>query len=236
MLTDTFIKMQIDELLVEGMKSGSNIKLIGPPMTGKEVILKHMMYHWAVKNDYAVITVNTHEPGTRILEWFRENRLTIPQSRIGIVDCISNITGVETEGYENIKTVENPVDLAGIGVRIIQFYEKFFNIENIQKIQLSINSVSTLLMYSDVKTVFRFLHVFTERIKKAGGLGIYVMESGIHDMRDISTLNQLFDGVIEIKTENDTNFIRTTGILTEPTPWFEYEIDGADVRILKEVS
>jgi hypothetical protein len=86
-------------------------------------------------------------------------------------------------------------------------------------------------MYSNIQTVFRFLHVFTGRIKSTGALGIYVIESGMHDEQAIATLKQLFDGMIEIKSENDKNFIRVVGLSPKPTPWFEYEIEGANVKI-----
>ncbi|TRZ92583.1 MAG: recombinase RecA, partial [Methanosarcinales archaeon] len=32
--------------------------------------------------------------------------------------------------------------------------------------------------------------------------------------------------------ENDKNFIRAVGLSPKPTPWFEYEIEGADVKIV----
>jgi KaiC/GvpD/RAD55 family RecA-like ATPase len=223
---------KLDELLGGGIKKGSNIILIGPPMSGKEVILNNIMYHGAAKNDNAVIAVNTYEPATRILEWFKENKLNMPQSKIGIVDCVTKITGGMAGENENVKIACSPVDLTGIGVKISQFYEKFFIKKDIPKIQLFVNSLSTLLIYSNIKMVFRFLYVFTGRIKAARGLGIYVLESGIHDMQAIATLNQLFDGIIEIKSENDKNFIRVSGILPKPTYWLEYEIDGGNVKIL----
>jgi hypothetical protein len=124
------------------------------------------------------------------------------------------------------------VDLTGIGVKISQFFEEFFMKKNVRKIQLHINSLSTILMYSNIQTVFRFLHVFTGRIKAAGAIGIYVIESGMHDEQSIATLKQLFDGMIEIKSENDKNLIRVIGLSSKPSPWFEYEIDGVNVKIV----
>ena len=218
---------------IGGIKKGPNIMLIGPPMSGKEVILYNILYHGAAKDDNAVITVTTRETATRILDWFKENELTLPLSRVGIVDCVSkSLNGTAVE-KENIKIASSPVDLTGIGVKISQFFEEFFMKKNIQKIQLHINSLSTILMYSNIQTVFRFLHVFTGRIKAAGALGIYVIESGMHDEKSITTLKQLFDGMIEIKSENDLNFIRAVGLSPKPTPWFEYEIDDNKVRIME---
>jgi len=218
---------------IGGIKKGSNIMLIGPPMSGKEAILNHIVYHGAAKNENAVITVTTRESAAHILDWFKDNKLTLPMSRIGIVDCVTKTLGGAAVESENIKIASSPVDLTGIGVKISQFFEEFYMKKNTRKIQLHINSLSTILMYSNIQTVFRFLHVFTGRIKAAGALGIYVIESGMHDEQAIATLKQLFDSMIEIKSENDKNLIRVIGISPKPTPWFEYEIEGANVKILR---
>ncbi|MCE8423013.1 MAG: recombinase RecA [Candidatus Methanoperedens sp.] len=217
---------------IGGIKKGSNIMLIGPPMSGKEVILYNIMYHGAVRNENAVISVTTRESANNIIEWFKENNLILPMSRIGIVDCVIKTLGGAVNENESIKIASSPVDLTGIGVKISQFFEEFFMKKNIKKNQLHINSLSTILMYSNIQTVFRFLHVFTGRIKAAGAIGIYVIESGMHDDQSIATLKQLFDGMIEVKIENDRNFLRMVGLSPKPTRWLEYEIEGANVKIL----
>ncbi len=222
---------ELDEY-VGGIKKGSNIMFIGPPMSGKKTILNHIMYYGAAKNENAIITVTTRESATRILEWFKENQLALPMTRIGIVDCITKTLGGDAVDSENIKIASSPIDLTGIGIKISQFFEKFFMRKN-TRIQLHINSLSTILMYSNIQTVFRFLHIFTGRIKAAGALGIYVIESGMHDAQAVTALMQLFDGMIEIKSENDRNFIRIAGFNSKPTPWFEYEIEGATIRIIR---
>jgi KaiC/GvpD/RAD55 family RecA-like ATPase len=217
---------------IEGIKKGSNIMLIGPPMSKKEFILYYIMYHGATKNNDAIITVATNESATHILDWFKENKLVLPQSRVGIVDCVTKIYGGSEVENECIKMASSPVDLTGIGVKIGQFFNDFFMKKNIQKTQLHINSLSTILIYSNIQTVFRFMHVFTGRIKASGALGIYVIESSMHNEQTIATLKQLFDGMIEIKSENDKNFIRAVGLSSKPTPWLEYEIEGANLRIM----
>ncbi|MCX9080645.1 MAG: recombinase RecA [Candidatus Methanoperedens sp.] len=218
---------------IGGIRKGSNIMLIGPPMSGKEAILNYIMYHGAVENENAVITVTTRESAAHILDWFKENMLNLPMERIGIIDCVTKTLGGAAIENENIKIASSPVDLTGIGVKISQFFEEFFMKKNTQKIQLHINSLSTILMYSNIQTVFRFLHVFTGRIKAASALGIYVIESGMHDEQAVATLKQLFDGMIEIKSEEDKNFIRVVGISQKPTPWFEYEIQGYNIKIIR---
>jgi hypothetical protein len=45
-------------------------------------------------------------------------------------------------------------------------------------------------------------------------------------------LKQLCDGLIEVKFENDKSFIRVNGFSSKPTAWFEYEINGAEIKIV----
>ena len=216
---------------IGGIRNGLNIMLVGPPMSQKEIILYNIMFHGVVINENAVIMVTTHEPATQILEWFSENKIVLPLSRIGIIDCITKSVEVATFETENIKFSSSPVDLTGIGIRISQFFEDFLLKKKIPKIQLHINSLSTILMYSNIQTVFRFMHVFTGRIKASGALGIFVMDSCMHDDHTIATLKQLFDGIIEIKEENDKNYIRTVGLSSKSTSWLEYEIERGKLRI-----
>jgi len=206
---------------IEGIKKGSNIMLISPPMCGKEAILDNIINHMATKNEKALIIVTTNEPPINILERLKKKKLDLLLSRIGIVDSISN--NFVTSDFENvtIKTVSSPADLTSIGVRIGEFIDDFS--EKDMKIQIHINSLSTILMYSNIQTIFRFLHYLTGRIKAAEALGIFAIDSGMHDQQTIATLKQLCDCMVEIKSENDTNFIRIIGQFAKSTPWIEYE-------------
>jgi hypothetical protein len=70
-----------------------------------------------------------------------------------------------------------------------------------------VHSLSTLLMYSNLQTVFRFLHVFTGRIQSVGALGLFAIDSTAHDEQTMNTLKQLFDGVITT-SEDDPPALR----------------------------
>lgn len=216
---------------IKGIRAGSNIMLLGPPMSGKETIINKIVFN-GLKDGEAAVIVTTREPGESVLQWFEYNNLEIPSEHIGIVDCVTKTLGVPTADTFNIKRASSPVDLTGIGVKISQFLEEFWMKKNIRKTRLCINSLSTMLMYSNIQTVFRFLHVFTGRVKAAGAIGIYLVEDGMHDDQAIATLKQLFDGVIEVKQENDDHFIRVVGMGKKPSPWYKYSIDGADLVLI----
>lgn len=224
---------EIDDV-IGGLKAGSNILLIGPSMSGKESISNHIIHDNTVKNDNAVMVVTANEPGFSILERFKRLEPKLLLSRVGLVDCISTRYGGEyAVENDNIKFVNSPEDLTAIGIKISQFFEEFFIMKKIPKIQLHIVSLSTFLMYSNIQTVFRFLHVLTGRIKMADAIGIYVIDSEMHDPHILTAIKLLCDCMIEVKSENDKNFIRTVGVLSEPTEWLEYQIQGDKLKIIK---
>ncbi|MDY6964923.1 MAG: ATPase domain-containing protein [Halobacteriota archaeon] len=212
------------------VKGGSNIMLIGPPMSRKEVIINNIL-HYGLSIGECAIFISTGESGEDALRWYEENGNDYQSfmNRFGVIDCVSKTLGLNVEDTENIKRISSPVNLTGISVSITNYFEDFWMKKGIQKARLAIDSLSTILMYSNLQTVFRFLHVHTRRIKSAGAIGIYIIESGMHDDQTIATLKQLFDGIIEIEEENESYFMRGVGLTPKPTKWFEYETDGIKI-------
>jgi len=61
--------------------------------------------------------------------------------------------------------------MTGIGIKLSEYLQEFYETRGVTQNRVLLHSVSTLLMYSDLQTVFRFLHVFTGRIQSADALG-----------------------------------------------------------------
>lgn len=232
-MTDNSIDIKVFDDAIEAIKNSSNIMLIGPHMSEKGTIINNIVYQGLKAGGSAVI-VNTREAGENVIDWFNYNHPDITLENLGIVDCVTKTMGLPTIDTDNIKRASSPADLTDIGVKISQFFEYFRIKKNMQKTTLCINSLSTILMYSNIRNVFRFLYVLTGRIKAAGDIGIYVVEERMHDEQSLTTLKQLCVGMIEVKSENNANLMRIVGIFPKPTPWFEYEIDKAKVIIGKK--
>jgi KaiC/GvpD/RAD55 family RecA-like ATPase len=211
---------------IGGIGGGTNIMLIGPAMSGKTAVLNSIMSDGLHKGD-AVILVETRVPGADALA-----RLKPPErSFIGVVDCVARTLGVNAKDTPLIRHVSSPVDLTGVGVRVGQLMDDSGQTGNCGAI-LCIDSVSTMLMYSNLQSVFRFLHVMAGRVSMRKQLGVYVMDEGMHDGPTIATLKQLFNAVLQVKVEDDRTYIRAIGLTPRPTKWLEYEVadDAARVR------
>ena len=224
------------DILTGDIPVAINILVIGPPLTGKAFLARAIMYN-GLKDKEAGIYISTKDSGSKIKDKYAKCGLPLDQyeDAYGIVDCISRSLGTgKTETAKNVVLVGSAVDMTGISIAVGQFLEEFWRKKQMKKIRLVIESLSNLLMYSNIQTVYRFLHVFTGKVRAVDGLGIYTIEEGMHDSMVVTTLKQLVQGVIELKEEGDKRLLRVSGITPMPTKWAEYTIENNEF-VVKEV-
>ncbi|GAA0679278.1 RAD55 family ATPase [Natronoarchaeum mannanilyticum] len=181
---------------------GTNLLITGPPMAGKRRLALDILANGTAQGEGA-IAVTTKDGGDKILDEYEKRVDGIEGKPVGIVDCVTKQRGVSNvEDSPQLKYASSPVDMTGIGIKLSEFLQEFYERRGLTKNRVLLHSVSTLLMYSDLQTVFRFLHVFTGRVQSADALGLYVIDSTAHDDQTMNTLKQLFDGVIEVSEED----------------------------------
>lgn len=202
------------------VRPGTNLLVTGPPMTGKSELAYKILAEGA-NRDEGTIVVTTKESGESVLSTYQEHVAELDRSRVGVVDCVSKQQGMQTAAQTDVvEYASSPVDMTGIGIKLSEFIQSFYQQREIQWTRTLLNSLSTLLIYSDLQTVFRFLHVFTGRIQSANALGVCVVDSTTHDDQTMSTLKQLFDSEIEIRRgEESKPELRVRGIEPGLTEW-----------------
>jgi KaiC/GvpD/RAD55 family RecA-like ATPase len=174
---------------------GTNLLISGPPLTGKRTLALDLLAA-GVENGEGAIIVTTKDSAKRVLDDFA-SRTSYEDKPVAVVDTVTRQQGVsEVVENERIKYTSSPVDMTGIGIKLSEFLQVFYQDRNIEQNRIMLHSLSTLLMYSDLQTVFRFLHVFTGRIQSVDGLGLFCIDASAHDDQTMNTLKQLFDGII----------------------------------------
>jgi KaiC/GvpD/RAD55 family RecA-like ATPase len=178
---------------------GTSLLIAGPPMSGKRQIGLDVLAAGSAVGD-GTIVVTTKDDAERILEDFRSSAGDVDADAAdpGIVDCVSRQQGVEELTDARVSYVSSPEDMTGIGIEFSELLEEFHANRGLERNRVLFHSITALLLYSNPETVFRFLHVFTGRIRSVSGLGVFVIESTVHDDRTMGTIQQLFDGVIEV--------------------------------------
>jgi KaiC/GvpD/RAD55 family RecA-like ATPase len=161
-----------------------------------------ILAHGADNGEGSVI-VTTRDSSDRVIADFQSRLVDPDTADLGVVDCVTQHQGRSASDTEMVKYASSPVDMTGIGIKFSEFVEEFYTQRGVRENRVLLDSLSTLLMYSDLQTVFRFMHVFTSRIEDADALGVHVIESTAHDAETMNTMKQLFDGIIELSDDRE---------------------------------
>lgn len=219
--------------VIGDVSPGANILLIGAPMTGKSLFVRRFLYA-GLKRSEAGIYVSTKETGTKLVEWFNSSGLELRpyEAAYGIIDCVSRTLQMgDKEASKNIVYAASAIDMTTISLGLNQFLKEFWKKKQIKRIRVVVESLSNLLMYSNLQTVYRFLHVFTARVRAVDALAMYSIEEGMHAPETITTLKQLVQGTIEVKEEGNKRLLKVTGITPKPTKWLEYAVEDNKIVI-----
>jgi len=184
----------------EEVEPGTNLLLTGPPLTGKRSLMMDVLAAGTERGDGAIV-VTTKDGAERVLKDYQK-RTAYEGKPVAVVDCVTRQQGVnDVRESDRIKYASSPVDMTGIGIKL--GVPAGVRRSGIEQNRVMVHSLSTLLMYSDLQTVFRFLHVFTGRIQSVNGLGLFSIDSTSHDEQAMNTLKQLFDGVITVPEDEE---------------------------------
>ncbi|AZH25713.1 RAD55 family ATPase [Haloplanus aerogenes] len=184
------------------VEQGSNLLLSGPALTGKKQLAFDILAEGIRDGEGAIVVSNT-DGAKRVFEAFDE-RVDYADRPVAVVDCVTRQQGVsEARDDAQVRYTSSPVDMTGVGIKFSELLEEFYERQAVRRNRVFLDSLSTLLMYSDLQTVFRFLHVFTGRVQSVDGLGLYAIDSTAHDDKTMNTLKQLFDGVIETHEDGE---------------------------------
>lgn len=204
------------------VEPGTNLLVSGPPMTGKQEYAVDILADGVLAGDGAIV-VTTKDTAKQVREEYAL-RTDDEDPLVGVVDCVTRQQGNPTlTDHDLVRYASSPVDLTGIGIELSELLRDFYEERGVTRNRVLLHSLSTLLMYSNLQTVFRFLHVFTGRVQSADALGLFVIDDTGHDDQTMSTLKQLFDGALEVREDGDVREARLVGI-EGGSDWRDMEI------------
>jgi len=228
MLAKTGI-VRLDELLKGGIPLKSNVLVYAPPFIGREIILKRFALSGLEEGEDIIFVLtdksfkDMSEEMKKLDEKFSEYE---SQGRIRYIDVYS--TGVELqETGEWVTFVDSPINRERIASSIIQLIK-----EEGKRYRLVFDSLSTLIVYSDAKAVFRFLQVLSGMCKRSNVTSLFSMTRGMHEEIEVQTIKHLMDGVIEMREEGARFQLRVQGcgeVISRH--WIDYLLEGEEIRL-----
>lgn len=204
---------------VSTLEAGSSVLVAGPAMTGKQALAIDLLTS-GVGRDEGVLWIATSR-GRQGTDSTLVERCDRAGGGVGYVDCSgsSDESPVEPALLER---VSSPSDLTGISIATAKLQSAFAE-RDVQYVRHGLHSVSTLVHYLDAETVFKFLHIFTNRVADLGDVGVFTLDTDAHDTRTVSTISSEFDAVIEVReTESGERQVRSRGFGDSPSQWTAY--------------
>ena len=204
------------------VRPGSNILISGPAMTGRSDLAFSILAGGSREGEGAIV-MTTGDPADDVLADYRNRVENLDESRVAVVDCRGE-GGRDSEhmpGGAYIHHVSSPGDLTGTGIGITRGLETLTD-AGASEGRFALDSLSTMLTYTDRKTVFQFCHVLSSRFDSAGYVGLFTIDSEAHDEQTVQVIKQAFDGMVEISSDSGSRQALVLGLDGQPTDWQEF--------------
>lgn len=174
---------------------GTNLLVSGPPLSGGRRLAFETLAHGARHGD-GILVVTTRYSGGRVLSDL-EALVDLDDVALGIVDCVTERQGREKLDDRRLSYANSPADLTSIGIKFSELVKEF-RVRDIEQTRVVLDSLSALLPYANLQSVFKFMHVLTGQVRDADALGVHVVEASAHEDQELQTLEQLLDGTVTV--------------------------------------
>lgn len=200
---------------------GTSILISGPAHTGKHDLALRVLAA-GHSEGAGILFITTGESASKLVADFRALLPDMDEMPVGIIDCSTREQQKAIQSVSAVERVGSPGDLTGISVETAKLM-RYFEQEGTTDIRHGLVSITTMLQYLDVSTVFRFLHIYTRRIADTKGLGIFTLDGPAHDTQTVNTISGEFDGVIEVReTESGERECRVKGLPGGSRKWVPF--------------
>ena len=172
-------------------------------MTGASALTDERLFDAVAPDDGEIaIVITTNAGASRVADELRDRGADPGQ--LGVIDCTNRKSDVEDV---RVRQLSSPGDLTGISLEFAKLLDEE---DDPDAVRVGFASVSTALMYTEQRPLFRFLHVFTARISSGDMFGVFTMDPGMHEDKAYNTIRAVFDAEAEA-TDDGMTSLRGTG-------------------------
>ncbi|MCJ2556226.1 MAG: hypothetical protein LN415_03860 [Candidatus Thermoplasmatota archaeon] len=218
---------KLDDLMYGGIPFNSNVLFIGPSFLGKEVAILNFIAEGLRKGIPAVIVTTSKPPqeisrdmGPILVEF-------VEYERIGLVKWIDATSQIPPDavGFDKEKRVYRVNGAADLG----NILEGLHEIEAVlgeehEYFRIAYLSLSPSLSHSEPSEAYDFIQRMVNDLRQTRFVGAFALERGMHDQREIETIEHQMDGAVMFKEEDTKTFLSIQGVCDVQTrEWVQYK-------------
>jgi KaiC/GvpD/RAD55 family RecA-like ATPase len=205
------------DILRSNVEPGTSVLVSGPVHGGQFGLCLDVLAGDPGESTGAVLVSTDTRAGTVRSEFRRRAGTDAP---LFVVDARSGGAGEGGSDGPQVRTVSSPSDLTGIGIGVVNGLDALQR-RGAHRAGLGVDSVSTLVQYLDVTTVFKFLHTVTGRCAATDVTCVGTLNAPVHDERTVNLVASAFDVHVRIREDEDGNGFeaRVLGLPAGPTEW-----------------
>lgn len=228
---------RLNHLLNGGIPYRSRSLLYGPSFQGKEVLAKQTLIH-AIQAGHPTVVVLTNETALDYLSTLRamdeDVDAAVADGTLLFVDTYANSIGVD-EPHDAVEYVESALDLNGITIALHKQQARILDTHD--EHLLVFDSVSTLVLYSNAQSTFRFLQILIGKARQIGATSLILMDAGMHSDPEVQMFRHLCDGEITIDTDKQQTRIKVTGLgVKKRTDWLDATFNDTKFDVVGSLS
>jgi len=171
----------LDKLLADGYPDKSSILIVGPPGIGKEALGYWFAQTGLVQGDFCLYV-----------------------TRLSVREVLQDVKGFGIDMQQRVpfwlssdggQVKYNVNDLASFSYNLKDVLKQNAN----RRIRVVIDVLSSLLMLNQPETIYKFLDQLLADAKQYDAVILATMEEGMHKPEVLTAMQQLFDGVVELR-------------------------------------
>jgi hypothetical protein len=179
---------------------GTNVLVLAPSLSSEKESRCLDSLAIASADQLDVLKVSYSKGADEIVSAWRDHHGELP-ARLGVVRVgdSASLRGVEPDAADLdavALTSANPNDVTGLGMRLNNYVN-----DHPDDAQLAVcfDSLTQMLQFTDVQSVFKFVHMFTGQLREVGAVAHFHLDPSAHDPQTISRLKPAFDDAVEIE-------------------------------------
>ena len=210
------------QILLESIPQGNNVLLMGPPGIGKTIFCENLI-DVSLKNDIPCVYVTIDTTPNEVKNNFVKSGVKFDENKIIFIDGYTWLIGKSNEKYH----IENLSNLTELNFRIISASSAVK-----KPFLLVFDSVSPLSLYNPENFVLKFLQLLLAKVKEWEGVGVYVVQEGVHSSEFYNTISYLVDGIFDMKRVEEEDCIcrlfrvRSISSASHETKWMPFKIES----------